>query len=184
MDYSPREYRGVMYTGIGEVNGYWPGDLIEQALGARMEPVISFFRLGTFGDKPTTWIHNDLAVAGATWAGILYLTDHPKDNRSGTAFWRHRTRGITKQASEVDFTEDEAIILNAEGQEERHWDMTGFVAMRKNRFIAYPATEFHSRYPLRAFGSNARDGRLIWVGFFKEGKSNAKKQAQTERGSP
>lgn len=166
MNYAPREYEGHSYSGIGELGTYWPGVLIERALGFPVKPVITFFRLGVVGDKTTTWIHNDLGVVGATWAALLYLRDPPVGTWSGTAFWRHRGRGITEQDNELSFTEKDAMLLNEEGQSESAWAMTDLIAMKRNRFIAYPANVFHSRYPKEAFGASVFDGRLFWAGFF------------------
>jgi hypothetical protein len=176
MSYAPREYEGHFYSGIGELDTYWPGTLIERALGFAVKPVISFFRLGVKGDKSTTWIHNDLGVVGATHAGLLYLSDPPAGVRSGTAFWRHKSRNITEQADGYPLTANGAILLNEEGQTADAWEETDFVSMRRNRFICYPANVFHSRIPQDAFGADVHDGRLIWVAFFTGEKRDVAKE--------
>lgn len=170
LDYSPMVYEGVEYSGMSGRGMYFPAAALSDAMGFRVAPVETIFRCGIVGDKMAVWIHNDLGVAGAEWAAILYLTDPPAHDSSGTAFWRHVETGLVAQPSADSFSPEMAQQFNIDGQTMRPWQMDGYVAMRKNRLVIYPANRFHSRWPYRAFGSSPADGRLIWVGFFREGK--------------
>jgi hypothetical protein len=46
------------------------------------------------------------------------------------------------------------------------WEQIALAPMQFNRFITYPTSYFHSRFPHEAFGAGPADGRLIWVCFF------------------
>lgn len=173
-DFSPREFKGHSYNGIGVDYQFSPWSLVSKAVGFSVTPALSFFRLGLAGDTTTTFIHADTAVDGATWAGVLYLPDPDSMRFSGTAFWRHQRYGwdrlpateqIEKQLGQQAGDEFFAS-LNYDGQSVDAWMMTDFASMKFNRFIAYPTHLFHSRFPRETWGVAKEEGRLTWVCFF------------------
>jgi hypothetical protein len=178
-DFSPREYKGHVYNGISTDYVFSPWPLVAKAVGFKVRPAISFFRLGLAGDTTTTFIHADTAVDGAAWAGVLYLSAPDCKAFSGTAFWRHNKLGWDRLPSSATIeaqtgrAADEAFFdsLNEDGQGEDAWFMNGFVSMKSNRFVAYPTNLFHSRYPRETWGNEKSEGRLTWVCFFDRERS-------------
>jgi hypothetical protein len=179
-DFSPREYKGHEYNGITTDYAFAPWSLVEKAVGFKVRPAISFFRLGLAGDTTTTYIHADTAVDGAAWAGVLYLPAPECTAFSGTAFWRHNEYGWDRLPpshvieSQTGAEADDAFFdsLNADGQTEDAWFMNGFVSMKSNRFVAYPTNLFHSRFPRDTWGKEKSEGRLTWVCFFDRDRSS------------
>ena len=155
-DFGTYPFQGVMYKGVGGSNQPNLEKEIARALGP-VKLVLSFFRLGTPGNDPTTYIHADRNCA--EWAGVLYLS-RPQDCRGGTAFWTHPEHG-DRVPAQADWTR-----LNSEGADESLWKMNGLAGMKFNRFVAYRSDLFHSRYPKEAWGTGPTDGRLIWTCFF------------------
>jgi hypothetical protein len=60
-------------------------------------------------------------------------------------------------------------MMTAEWKKLEPWCTQGFVPMQFNRFITYPTSLFHSRFPFEAFGNGPEDGRLIWICFYDKG---------------
>jgi hypothetical protein len=46
------------------------------------------------------------------------------------------------------------------------WKLVDLIPLKFNRAAIYEGALFHSRFPLRAFGSTPEDGRLIGIAFF------------------
>jgi hypothetical protein len=158
LDFTTREWAGHEYQGVGILPEFGPWELVATACGlSAIRPALSFFRRGVPGDKPTVWIHADRAAASA--AGLLYF-----DDVGGTAFWKHKALGWEElPPAEALGEQGDAVVdrLNLDGGNQRGWTMTGYVAAAPNRFIAYPTSRFHSRWPLELDRP-----RLIWVVFF------------------
>lgn len=157
LPFSTVEWAGHQYQGVGVLPHFGPWELVSEAVGYRIVPRLSFFRQGRPGDRLTVAIHADRAAAGG--AGICYF-----DEVGGTAFWRHRPTGWETLPPAEQLGEDAekaCDVLNEQGKDLRWWEMTGYVAARPNRFIAYPSDRFHSRWPIELDRE-----RLIWVVFF------------------
>lgn len=174
LNYGEQEHAGHKYTGIGlgfEPEGLWP--LIRGVVGS-IAPGISYFRLGTKEEKPTTYIHADGSCG--THAAVLYLSEPPDGVIAGTAFWKHKETGLTSAPTEAWIRanigdSDKAVRefiekLNADGNDESKWQMTDLIGQKFNRIAIYNGNIFHSRYPQAAWGSGVNDGRLVWTGFF------------------
>lgn len=160
-EFDGREYRGVARASESEDAAV--ADAVRYRTGKGIKIKLSLFRSGRAeGDDPTTYIHADSAVK-AQYAGVLYLT-RDSDARGGTAFWRHRSLGIEALPGFV--TQEFADRLNHDGGNESLWEMTRMVDMQFNRFVIYPTSVFHSRYPRQGFGQSLEDSRLIYACFF------------------
>jgi len=192
-EFGPQEYRGHSYSGISRDHSLAPWPLIEGALGNPITPVLSFFRLALEDDQPTTFIHADTGVEGATHAGVLYLTDPGIPHFQGTAFWSHRELGWDRLPSSPEIaiqghSPDEAFFerLNREGQEEAFWHLDSMISGKFNRFIIYPVELFHSRFPRQMFGEGKEEGRLIWCSFFRASTPEDSREVppQTDKDSP
>jgi hypothetical protein len=144
-------------------------DRISLVLGGKIIPRLSGFRLNLAGELPHSWVHSDEICAG--WASVLYLNP-PSQCQGGTAFWKHRglnidhsptPEAITSNGFDVEWFQQ---MLSREWKELDYWEQAGFVTMKFNRFITYPTSMFHSRYPFEGFGTSPADGRLVWVCFY------------------
>lgn len=158
------EHGGVHYHGIGvdlESDLYFGlTGRLQAEVGFTVEHKLSFFRLNTRHDLPSTYIHADSAEA--EYAAVLYLT-LPEQCRGGTAFWRHRESGTVQPQMDAN-----ARRLNEDGLDEGKWELMFMAGMAFNRVIVYPGALFHSRYPQQTWGEGPEDGRLIWCCFFNE----------------
>lgn len=160
---------GGKYTGISQYPvPTWP-DRIGELIGQKIVPKLSCFRLNLAGELPHSWVHSDDICA--KYASVLYL-NRPEQCSGGTAFWKHEQLGIDRLPSRADL---EARGVDADGfykgmdrdwKDLGLWKQTGFVAMKRNRFITYPTCLFHSRFPFEGFGKGPEDGRLIWICFY------------------
>lgn len=174
LSYDPIELRGVTYRGVGQ--GYSPEGiygLIGAIFGRPVRPTMEHFRLGTKVEKPTTYIHADSTCA--KYAAVWYLSEAPSDVIAGTAFWKHKELGISslngrehmvELAGGEDKLEEFGRKMDADGNDESKWQMTGLTGQKFNRITIYPTTAFHSRYPQDAWGETVHDGRLTWACFF------------------
>src|SRR5580658_3449137 len=160
---------GATYTGISDVPvPHWP-DRIAECIGAPIEPKLSCFRINYAGEMPHSWVHSDDICA--KYASVLYLNP-PEQCQGGTAFWRHEGLRIDhlptrEQIAASGFGADWFLeMMTREWKELKYWRQVGFVPMQFNRFITYPTSLFHSRYPFEGFGTTPADGRLIWICFY------------------
>lgn len=161
---------GADYTGIAKMET--PQSLIDAlsaAVGRKIIPRLSCFRLNLAGEKPHSWIHSDDICA--QYASVLYL-NLPHQCQGGTAFWKHSGLGIDSMPSEPEIVACGydpkwfyAMMLK-EWKDLTYWQQSGFVGMKWNRLLTYPTSMFHSRYPFEPFGATPEDGRLIWVCFY------------------
>jgi Family of unknown function (DUF6445) len=160
---------GATYTGISDYSvADWP-KLIEKAIGAEIEPKLSCFRINYAGEMPHSWVHSDDICA--KYASVLYLNP-PEQCQGGTSFWRHEGLKIDRlptreQIEASGFGADWFLeMMTREWKELKYWKQVGFVPMQFNRFITYPTSLFHSRFPFEGFGTTPADGRLIWICFY------------------
>jgi hypothetical protein len=162
---------GAKYTGISLHQDTQPplADLISCALGVRVIPRMAFYRLNLDKEMPHSFVHSDDICA--RYASILYLNE-PEQCRGGTAFWKHAETGLdamptAEQARAMGRDPKEVELeLGADWKILEKWKLCGFVGMKFNRFVSYPTSMFHSRYPHEGFGAGKDDGRLIYVCFY------------------
>lgn len=160
---------GAEYTGINETAVPHWHDRIAEVIGKKITPRLSCFRLNLKGEMPHSWVHSDDICA--QWASVLYL--NPAEQcQGGTAFWKHRALGMERLLQEDEMRESGMepaafhAFMTREWKDLTFWQMTMLLPMAFNRFITYPTSYFHSRYPFEGFGSGPQDGRLIWVCFY------------------
>jgi hypothetical protein len=160
---------GCEYTGICQRQMPHWFERISEAIERPVIPRLSFFRLNLNGELPHSWVHSDDICA--RYAGILYL-NAPEQCKGGTAFWRHEGLNLDAMPDFAQMSVTEAhtrwfnSMMNREWKDLTFWDQVGFVGMKFNRFISYPTSRFHSRYPFEGFGSGPADGRLVWTCFY------------------
>ena len=160
---------GLDYTGINQHQFPQLIALLEKAVERKVLPRLSCFRLNLAGENPHSWIHSDDICA--KYASVLYL-NLPGQCQGGTAFWTHTGLGIDRMPSAEDlkragYSESWfCTMMKREWNDLTFWKQNSFVGMKFNRFITYPTSLFHSRFPFDPFGTSAVDGRLIWVCFY------------------
>jgi len=160
---------GAIYTGISKHEVQHWFDLIAQAIEHPVVPRLSFFRMNVAGELPHSWVHSDEICA--RFAGIVYL-NLPEQCRGGTAFWRHTGLHIDEMPSIEQMRAGGGnpdwfcTMMNREWKDLTFWEQVGFVGMKFNRFITYPTSRFHSRYPFEGFGATPADARLVWTCFY------------------
>jgi hypothetical protein len=160
---------GAIYTGISKhAVPHW-FELISKAIEHPVVPRLSFFRMNVAGELPHSWIHSDDICA--RFAGLLYL-NLPHQVRGGTAFWKHTGLQIDEMPSIEAMRAGGGnpdwfcTMMNREWRDLTFWEQVGFVGMKFNRFITYPTSRFHSRYPFEGFGTTPADARLVWTCFY------------------
>lgn len=160
---------GAVYTGIAQFEVPRWFDLIAEVVGAPITPRLSCFRLNLAGELPHSWVHSDDICA--QFASVLYL-NLPAQCKGGTAFWKHSALGMDRLPKPAELEARGMnpgafyTLMSREWKVLESWERVGFVGMQWNRFLTYPTSYFHSRFPFEGFGSGPEDGRLIWVCFY------------------
>jgi hypothetical protein len=151
---------GEMYKRVCDCTIPEVVDALNAAMGRPIELLGMGYRLNYAGELPNHAIHSDLGWG--TYAAVVYLSEPPFDQYSGTAFWRHHTGWDRCRKGEESVLVD---VLNDWDNKEA-WEQTAFVPSAFNRAAIYRSELFHSRWPFAAYGSGPDDGRLIVVAFF------------------
>lgn len=160
---------GAKYTGTQMIEVPELVNRIGEVLGRKIVSRLSGFRLNLKGELPHSWVHSDDICS--RYASVLYLNT-PAQCYGGTAFWKHRGLKIDSLPTPERLAE---CKIEADGFYQAMtrdwknldcWEQVGFVGMKFNRFITYPTSMFHSRYPFEGYGSGPADGRLVWVCFY------------------
>lgn len=160
---------GCTYTGISKLQVPHWFELISAAIEHPVIPRLSFFRMNVTGEVPHSWVHSDDICA--KFAAVVYM-NLPHQCQGGTAFWRHTGLRMESMPSVDEMRETGTHVewflsmMNREWKDLTFWEQHGFVGMRFNRFITYPTSQFHSRYPFEGFGSTPQDARLVWSCFY------------------
>lgn len=163
--FSDNIHEGVVFEGT---NPFYNPTEITEAIRRCLGPIkfkITAFRKNSAGSQLHSLVHADNTEA--QFASILYLNT-PEQCQGGTAFWRHKETGWEAQPTQDELDAKGKTIewLHDEWNRAEAWEQTLLVPMKFNRFIYYPTSLFHSRYPWYSFGEKDEDSRLIWVGFF------------------
>jgi Family of unknown function (DUF6445) len=128
-------------------------------------PSSMFFRI-TNPSMEHALIHSDREYGENT--AIVYLSPDT-DERSGTAFYRHRETGwedmppLAELLQRADFAKLRQQMLDAN---DRDWEMHAFVEAKYNRCLVFDAPKIHCRIPKTGFGSTDANSRMVWVAHF------------------
>jgi hypothetical protein len=132
------------------------------ALAAPVFPNAMFFR-NTNKETEKAYIHSDRHSGNHTC--IVYLSEHGEN--TGTAFWRHKSTGLTYmppfevQKEQGIFEELKEDMVSGDPDK---WEQLDYVRGVSNRALLFQAPLFHSRHPLGGFGEGAHgEDRLIWA---------------------
>ena len=164
-----RPNKGEVGSSVYEGMGFWGEHaLMISALmrGARcgVVPNTMYFRVTNVGMEKA-YIHSDRESGAHTC--VAYLTDHAEE--SGTAFFMHKRTGWTSMPPLAELAELgvlEEMKRDMVSRDPDKWVQLDFVRGQKNRALVFPAPLFHSRFPLEGIGSDAENGRLVWVSHF------------------
>lgn len=156
---------GALYTGISRYPVPQWYERIAELIGKPIIPRLSCFRLNLKGELPHSWVHSDDICA--KFASVLYL-NLPEQCAGGTAFWKHKELEIDRLPAKEELKDWQKfyLMIEQEWKDLAPWDQTGLAEMKFNRFITYPTSLFHSRFPFEGFGTGPSDGRLIWICFY------------------
>ena len=115
-------------------------------------------------EKDTHWrIHADLYVdytqkCKPERAGVIYM-NKPPSGLTGTAFWKNKKTGLDN----IDLNDLELhneALEDAENLEA--WDLESVIAHKQNRFLSYPCSYYHSKFP-----NITEESRIVCVIFYK-----------------
>ena len=140
---------------------------IQSYLKKDINPIYHYLRLSTKKLDTDIRIHTD-GTMKAQYAAVLHFSDSPMispEKSYGTAFWSHLQYGHKIESYVTDAEQNR--ILTEDASALSLYTMDGFVYCKKNRLLIYPANHFHSRYPFVSWGKTKKDGRIVWVCFFK-----------------
>lgn len=156
---------GALYTGISRYPVPQWYERITELIGKPIIPRLSCFRLNLKGELPHSWVHSDDICA--KFASVLYL-NLPEQCSGGTAFWKHKELEIDRLPAKEELKDWQKfyLVIEQEWKDIAPWDQIGIAEMKFNRFITYPTSLFHSRFPFEGFGAGPSDGRLIWICFY------------------
>ena len=187
---SPQDALGLREAGLGltypEQDGAFPGrnsierlqidglsEAVSRLVNEPLQPVDPLqshgkFRLTLADDVGRAKVHTDRSH----WSGILYLS-RPQDCQGGTEFFRHRRTNTdhmplnAKALAQLGYASAEQAhhdIIERDSNDDAQWEMTMRVPMRFNRLILLRPWLWHTAG--QAFGSNAENGRLVYLMFF------------------
>ncbi len=164
------EHNKINYQGICETQNEEQFSQIRKLFETESGKFVCYWRRYLESDENETYIHSDCDLA--TYTGILFLNLPPQCS-GGTALWKYRQLGWDLSPSAEDLAakgirDDKSFWdkLYKDGFDEFSWEMIDYVPMAFNRLILFDSRRFHSRFPQKAFGKSALDGRLIKVFFF------------------
>jgi hypothetical protein len=131
--------------------------------GKQIESCLCGFRYSD-EKKDNHWrIHADLYLDDTQEcfperAGVLYM-DKISDDLTGTAFWENKK---TKKDS-IDLNDINAHNKTlSDAADLSKWNLKSIIGHKKNRFVSYPCSSYHSKYP-----NITIDPRVVCVIFYK-----------------
>lgn len=138
---------------------------LAQAVGRPVYPNSMFFRV-TNKETESAYVHSDRE--SGSWTCVAYLSEHRET--SGTGFYQHRKTGMTEMppfeemAGKKEFDKLKRQMVKGSAKD---WEQLDFVRGVFNRAVVFYAPLFHARCPKTGFGTQATDGRMVWVSHFE-----------------
>lgn len=134
-------------------------EAIQNVVGFKIDPKITFARLSLEGVNAPHWAHNDKLIADYT--ALLYMNTHPD---GGTALVTHKELGFN---SGID-TEEKINVWKRDTNDLSKWDINMICPMVFNRMFITDADLLHASLPVNGFGNSLDNGRLVMICFFNE----------------
>lgn len=129
-------------------------------------PSSMFFRI-TNPSMEHALIHSDREYGSYT--AIVYLSPNA-DEKSGTAFYRHRETGMVDLPALPDLMRDRAAFQKIRQQmldaSDEDWEPYCFVEGKYNRCLVFDAPKIHCRIPKVGYGNTDANSRMVWVAHF------------------
>ena len=119
------------------------------------------FRRDMQGMFTHSYAHAD--AIHASHAGLLYLTPFEYTS-GGTGFYRHIPSGLMQHPEGLSPEQD--TYLTRDWMIKNKWEMHTFTHMVFDRFVTYPCSYYHNRFPMEGFGDTDENSRLVYVVFF------------------
>lgn len=140
-----------------------PKEILHSVQIPNHEIILSFIR-SAHSEFDTDWrIHADNIILGkkSKLASVLYINKPQDVTTNGTAFWEHKTYGLSlpKDISNQDFDK----LLLEDSNDLSKWEQTDFIRNVPNRFLTYDSNYFHSKYPNKI----EKGERIVLVTFYK-----------------
>ena len=131
--------------------------LAELNKGKRVKIKTLFMRLSVEGTPTPQPVHTDISMGQLTFLLYMNRKEHCK---GGTRVLRHVT-GLDRSPA----TLEEMALLERDCRDLDQWETLRNCPMAPNRAFILPSHHFHLAEPVGGFGSCAKDGRLVMVGF-------------------
>jgi len=140
-----------------------PKEVIASLQIPNHEIILSFIR-NAYCDFDTDWrIHADNIIQGekSKLASVLYINKPRGVTENGTAFWEHKTCGLSLPSNISN--EDFDRLLLEDSDDLSKWKQKDFIANVPNRFLTYDSNYFHSKFPNKIENGT----RIVLVTFYK-----------------
>ena len=94
-----------------------------------------------------------------------YMNEKP-NGLTGTAFWKNKNTGLDNIDLDDLEAHDEALKY---AEDLDAWELQSVVGHKKNRFLSYPCSQYHSKYP-----NITEESRIVCVIFYKYERAETK----------
>ena len=135
---------------------------IEDIERKEIDIVFSFFREAKKGQDDELRIHNDSIIneQQPDRAGVLYISENNVPYINGTALWKHKKYG--DKFTHGHDVEEFNRLINEDSNDADKWELKSIIGHKKNRFLSYPCSYFHSKFP-----NEFDESRVVFVIFYK-----------------
>lgn len=147
---------GVVYPEIAELSEVTQKKfrlLIEEALGQKILPKVTFARMMTAGVSVPHRIHDDHIMG--QYSAHLYLSKEWPAG-SGTAFWEYKGDRTLSWSGQTDVPHNDKYM----------WKQYALAPAAYGRLLIHAAELWHSAEPTQGFGTSKQDARLVLTCFF------------------
>jgi hypothetical protein len=130
---------------------------LKKIIGHTVIPKFTFARLMLNGHKSPHTVHSDLSMG--KYSAHIYLSKNWPLG-SGTSFYFHKTEGVRHRL------ESDQNQLQIDLHDENKWIQYFNAQAKYNRILIHEAALWHCAEPIRGFGDNLLNGRVVLTCFF------------------
>lgn len=139
-------------------------DIFKKILGNNIKIKKSFTRAYNSNHKNPSYVHTDAFFSD--YIGIFFIQKNKEETTedAGVKIWKHKelgTHSITKNM----FNDITAKLVN-ESTDVSNWEIFSQHNFEENKFIAFPASYFHSKGSPENKGEDILTSRIVHVIFF------------------
>lgn len=130
--------------------------------GWQLDHKYTFARMSPHEAPQPHMIHTDSIMAD--WQVVVYLNrpEHCEHRGAGTALVRHWQTGAELNPT----TPEEVAIWERDVNLPWTWEKTLWVGMKSNRAAIFRSNRYHMALPVKGFGHDNYDARMVLVMFF------------------